>query len=223
MTNITCKNSLLQGTLFYDQTPLLSYQINYPQFSSANASDDLTPVNDYYSDKATALENYCKTVLMNQAIEQYKNSRKQNHPMDPYEVVQKYNITMLSDELLSLYYDRYIYTGGAHGNTIRYSNTWDLIQCMILRLQEFFPGSANYSDDIVNAVIRSVSKQMALPESNRSCLYFDDYRQNIPRTFNKNNFYLLSDGVVVYFQQYDIAPYYCGILQFLIPYVTNCL
>lgn len=222
MPSITCENSLLQGTLFYDQTPLLSYQIHYPQFFCVKEESKPKPINDYYSDKAAALENYCKTVLMDQAIQQYKTSQKQDFPMDPYEVVQKYNITELSDDLLSLYYDQYIYTGGAHGNTVRYSNIWDLTQCSILRLQDFFPGSANFSEDITNAVTEAVNRQMALPKDEQSCLYFNDYQQRIAGKFNKNNSYLVPEGVVVYYQQYDIAPYYCGILQFLIPYTDKC-
>lgn len=222
MPNITCENTLLQGTLFYDQTPLLSYQINYPQFSDQENPQRLKPINDYYSDKALALENYCKTILMDQAIEQYKNSLKQDYPMDPYELVQKYNVTELTDDLLSLYYDQYVYTGGAHGTTERYSNAWDLSRCAFLRLRDFFPMDDDYVAEITAAIIRSVSRQMALPEGDRSCLYFDDYQKKIVNSFNENNFYLTPDGVVVYFQQYDIAPYYCGMPQFLIPYIKNC-
>lgn len=222
MPNITCENTLLQGTLFYDQTPLLSYQINFPQFSDEQNTQQLMPINDYYSDKAMALENYCKTILMDRAIDQYKTTRTQDYPMDPYELVQKYNITEMTDDILSLYYDQYVYTGGAHGNTERYSNAWDLSRSSILRLGDFFPQNADYEAGITSAIIRSVSKQMALPADNRTCLYFDDYQKKILSTFNKNNFYLTPDGVIVYFQQYDIAPYYCGIPQFLIPYTKDC-
>ncbi len=40
--------------------------------------------------------------------------------------------------------------------------------------------------------------------------YFDNYRELVPQTFNPAQFYLTPEGLTVYFQQYDIAPYASG-------------
>ena len=44
--------------------------------------------------------------------------------------------------------------------------------------------------------------------------YFDDYAKLVAKTLNLNSFYLTPDGVVLYFQQYDIAPYAAGFPEF---------
>lgn len=51
-------------------------------------------------------------------------------------------------------------------------------------------------------------------------IYFEDYRERISQYFREENFYCEPSGVVIYYQQYDIAPYSSGIRTFLIPY--NC-
>ncbi|HCF50858.1 MAG TPA: DUF3298/DUF4163 domain-containing protein, partial [Syntrophomonas sp.] len=53
-------------------------------------------------------------------------------------------------------------------------------------------------------------------------IYFDNYEELVEQTFNINSFYCTSQGVVVYFQQYDIAPYASGIREFLLPY-NKCI
>lgn len=45
-------------------------------------------------------------------------------------------------------------------------------------------------------------------------IYFDNTCNLVLDTFNPKSFYLLKDRVVIYFQQYDIAPYSSGIRTF---------
>jgi hypothetical protein len=42
--------------------------------------------------------------------------------------------------------------------------------------------------------------------------------QLVNENLKVNNFYLTKEGVVIYFQQYDIAPYSSGLPTFVIPY-----
>jgi hypothetical protein len=53
-------------------------------------------------------------------------------------------------------------------------------------------------------------------------IYFENYKELIAKTFDRNHFYCTPDGIVIYYQQYDIAPYSSGIREFLIPY-SNCV
>lgn len=53
--------------------------------------------------------------------------------------------------------------------------------------------------------------------------YFDNYEQNVEDTLNEDNFYITLLGLMIYFQQYDIAPYSSGIPQFLIPYSNKII
>ena len=102
--------------------------------------------------------------------------------------------------------------GGAHGNTIRTSQTWDLQFGRMLNLSYFYQNNPNYIIDI----LKNINKQIAKQEKNNPGIYFDNYCQLVLETFNPENFYLTKDGIVIYFQQYDIAPYSSGIREFLI-------
>jgi len=49
-------------------------------------------------------------------------------------------------------------------------------------------------------------------------IYFEDYRNLIVQHFNPASYYLSNDGLVIYYQQYEIAPYATGIVEFTIPF-----
>lgn len=204
----------LKHTLSYEGIPMIFYEINYPQFKSANSKDDLDYINAYYNEKAVLLETFTEKVLFPQAVEQYKESQKISVPFHPYELMQVFCVTYNQSYILSLYYDQYIFTGGAHGNTVRYSNTWNLKTDSILMLKDFFPFNPGYKADIITAINTYIAKEKAAGRSD----YFDEYKQNVTDEFNENNFYITPEGIVVYFQQYQIAPYSSGIPQFLIPF-----
>ena len=49
-------------------------------------------------------------------------------------------------------------------------------------------------------------------------MYFDDYQDLIKKNFNPQSFYLTPNGLVIYYQQYEVGPYAAGIIEFTIPY-----
>jgi hypothetical protein len=116
--------------------------------------------------------------------------------------------------ILSLYFDQYEYTGGAHGNTVRYSLTWNWERYNKIKLSQLFRCSLEYKAYIFRRVKAQILKE---PD-----IYFPEYEKLIVETFNEESFYCTPKGIVVYYQQYDIAPYSSGIREFLIPY-TDCV
>lgn len=213
-TSLSVTNAVLKGSLSYDDTVVLSYIINYPHFQSLYEDQNLDYLNTYYLEKAYLLENMAHKILYPQAIDQYRFSKEHDYPIMPYEVRQDYTITYNQDDILSLYYDQYLYTGGAHGNTERYSNTWNLKTGNIMKLKQLFLCVPNYKQRMIKAINSSIKGQSIIGKSG----YFEDYKQNVTKEFNENNFYLSPNGVIVFFQQYEIAPYSSGIPQFLLPF-----
>jgi len=148
------------------------------------------------------------------AIEQYKGDIENNFPVRVFEVLLVYKITYLESCIISLYFDTYEYTGGAHGNTIRDSQTWNLKNFGRIKLCQIFRCPPYYKAYILKFVEDKIKRN---PD-----IYFEDYKKLIVETFNENNFYCTPKGIVSYYQQYDIAPYSSGIREFLIPY-TECI
>lgn len=211
---IIATKHILTDTMNYRGEKLLTYKIEFPQFISPVYPKTAQRMNTYYKEKAQAFERHIRKILYRQAVEQYHYSQENGYPVMVYEAVQAYTITYISNLFVSLYTDQYTFTGGAHGTTVRTSETWNLPRGYILPLKALFPPQFNYRSYILRTIIDEIERQNESGES----VYFDDYKENVNNTFNENSFYLTPEGIVIYFQQYDIAPYSTGLPEFVIPY-----
>lgn len=209
-------NAVLSDEIRYDDEIILTYEINYPQFFSKKCPKNLNKLNAFYKENAEIFEQYCRDTLFTEAVEQYYEMKKNGFPFHPYEAIVKYKVTYLTCQFISLYFDKYIYTGGAHGNTVRHSDSWNLNTGKMINISEYFPDNPNYIDDILAFVIDEITNELKDPEAKWK--YFETYGQDVYNTWNEDDFYLTPSGIVVYFQQYAIAPYSSGILEFLIPF-----
>lgn len=208
------EKKVLENKLEYEGSVLLTYKITYPVFFGPRYQMALAVINKFYEQKALSYQAYLENELFAQAVEQYKESIKNDFPMNPYEAVVVYRQTYASACVLSLYFDQYEYTGGAHGNTVRYSQVWNLQRCGRICLEELFCCGVNYKNYIFQQVKAQIEKNPGI--------YFDNYETLLVNTFNPESFYCTPYGIVIYYQQYDIAPYASGIREFLIPY-SNCV
>jgi hypothetical protein len=147
------------------------------------------------------------------AINDYIARLNNDIPFNGYGAALNYVVTYNQNCYLSTYSDNYQFTGGAHGITIRKSDTFNLNTGNTVRLNSFF--------DNLNArkvVLNEIVKQADLIMQNNPGIYFDNYKELIVKNFNANSFYLTPSDIVIYYQQYDIAPYVTGIVEFTIPY-----
>ena len=212
--NVLVKNNVLCGKLKFNGETLLTYKIEYPQFCSSCYRMCLPQANKFYEEKACEFENYCKTELYYMAVRQYLDDIENGFPIRTFEAVLAYEVTYLCACVISVYFDQYQYTGGAHGNTIRSSQTWNLRDCALIELGRLVRCLPDYKSYILAEVEAQIKEN---PE-----IYFENYKELIAETFNENSFYSKAEGLVVYYQQYDIAPYSSGIREFLLPY-SNCV
>lgn len=208
-------NNIIQENMYYKKELILTYKIEYPSFSSETFK--LNRINSFYKMKALQYQQYCKNTLFRRAVKEYEYAVANGFPVRAFDAVLAYKVTYNDDCTLSLYFDRYEYTGGAHGSTTRYSDTWNLLNSSIITLNQMFSRSINY----VDYSIKWILKQIEIDIKNGQNIYFEDYEKNVKKYFNPEHFYLTPKGIVVYFQQYEIAPYSSGIVEFLIPYTDK--
>ncbi|MPN02996.1 hypothetical protein SDC9_150219 [bioreactor metagenome] len=104
--------------------------------------------------------------------------------------------------------------GGAHGTTVRASQTWQVQKCKELPLEQFVHCQSDYKTYVFSEIKTQVQTHQDY--------YFTKTNTLLVKTFNKNSFYCTPKGIVIYYQQYDIAPYSGGIREFLIPY-NQCI
>ncbi len=195
----------------YEDEIVLKVNIQYPEIHLQNGQAQ--PINSHIQSEMDVFYFNAITSYYWQAMGEYLHSKKSGSFL-PREATLQYTITLSDEHWLSLYRDEYLYLGGAHGITIRHSDTYDLHSGNLMTLNSFFQKSEEYR----NRIIRQITEQADI-HMQQDALYYDDYRVLIHKCFHEKSFYLTAKGIVFYFQEYEIAPYAAGIVEFTLPYV----
>ncbi len=204
----------IEDELYYNGEKILTYNIQYPEFMGAFCREALMIYNSCQKEKALAYQKYCETVLYPRAVEDYKNAIKNDFLVRIYEAMVVCGVTYNEGCVISLFFDIYEYTGGAHGSTIRCADSSDLKNSQSIMINQLVECPPNYKIYILGKVLEEIRKDPSI--------YFEDYSSLIATTFNDDNFYCKKEGIIIFYQQYDIAPYASGIREFLLKY-SDCV
>ena len=170
------RKNILEKELKYDNTVILKYHIEYPSIKIDNNRIGEERFNLYNKNLALTLQKRSEEELYKDSIEQYKYNKENNYPIMIYEIYRNYEITFNSRNLVSLYADEYIFTGGAHGDTIRTSQTWDFNYNTLLQLYEFYPRNPYF----LLGIFKNISNQILKNPD----IYFEDNCNLVLNTFN---------------------------------------
>lgn len=212
--SLQVEERILHQELYYKESKVITYTIKYPEFHSEEFALIVDKLNLLYRTKAKTIEKTVVNNLYQQAMVEYEYSVANGFPIRAFEVYVDYSITYNKNCTLSLYFDQYEYTGGAHGMTVRTSDTWDLVISDMMKLRDFFVCDDAYQEYIITNINLQIAEQIAAGDD----IYFDDYFHLVRENFKPNNYYIVDEGIVIYYGLYDIAPYSSGIRTFLIPY-----
>jgi hypothetical protein len=198
----------------YNNIVVLTLTIRYPLINIPHNKSAENNINNMINNQIIVYYNYVSRTLYNNAVEYYHDSQANDFPFHVNEAIMEYNITYNDNCFLSLYKDKYEFTGGAHGSTIRSSDTWETCEGTYIPIYCYFFRGTNY----MNLLINEITKQAEQNLNQNPGIYFEDYKNLIIENFNPNSYYLTPQGMDIYYQQYDIAPYSTGIVEFTIPY-----
>lgn len=144
-------------------------------------------------------------LLVQEYSKNYEEAGAKMPKMEAYSLFESFN----TDEVISLPVNYYQYTGGAHGLTTKVSYNYDLKSGKEIKLKDLFKEGFDYKSIIDKKVREDIEKEKDI--------YFENGA--LFKGVNENQaYYLNKDGIIVYFQQYEIAPYSSGIREFKIPY-----
>lgn len=192
---------------------------------SENYSNDYVSVNIYKPEihiKNNSESEKLINLKIDNIVNGFKNrvvedSQKDNEfnkvnglPIKQYEVNVNNTIHYNKDNILSLTLHLYSYTGGAHGATSDESLNIDTQTGNNGVLKDFLGNNSGYDETILNEIKKEVAKN---PE-----MFFKEEVDKITKLPYNQKFFITDDGVVVYFDEYAIAPYVAGRPQFLIPF-----
>lgn len=185
-----------------DSKPYLTTELNIPVISGMLDSNIEKSINKTLYDDAVNFKNSIEA----SALENYSSLLKAGVEVTPFQVITKYNLHYLND-YLSLIVTYYEYRGGAHGiyNVVPYN--YNLKTGERLQIKDIFKEGYDYKSIINQEILSEISKHP------------DNYFKDAFKTIKENqDFYFTKEGIVVYFQVYEIAPFAAGNPEFLIPY-----
>ena len=150
-----------------------------------------------------------KNQLKTESEEYLQSAKNEEWEIRKYQAFTTYTVHYQKDDLLSLSISYYSYTAGAHGFTLERAYNYNLVNGEEILLSDILKEKKDY----VEIINQEIKKQIELNPQE----YFSEFSvfQSISE---EQPFYLIEDGIVVYFGLYEIAPYASGIRYFKIPY-----
>lgn len=113
----------------------------------------------------------------------------------------KYN----ESDFISVVEEKYVYTGGAHGNTVRIPKNIDLAAGREIKLADLFE-----DDGYTAALNRLINERL----TERSGEYGDLWAKPEIKQSHQTDFYISGDKLVIFFQPYDLSYYARGFVEF---------
>lgn len=213
---LTINDCTSKKVFTYGPVILLTLEVLYPEIRQPDNTAAQNRMNRYYRSAVRAFCRYANGLLLKRAMSDYRQSVITGYPFRAYDAVMHYGVTLNDGCCLSTYFDRYEYTGGAHGSTLRTSVSFNAQDGCKLTLDCVLKDVPHWKE----AVLEQLLAQADLAMQHNPNIYFENYRQLIVENFNPESFNLTPDGLDIYYQQYDVGPYASGIITFHIPYAN---
>jgi len=183
----------------------IDVNIKIPVIEGMNNSELMDRLNGEFEKKALDFKKETEKSIK----ETIEEAKEHGWPLRPGSVYIDYDVKINDNDTMSISMTFYQFTGGAHGNTIKETVNLDLANGKELALSELFDSSKDYKQVLTDEILKQMNenKEILFPETLENFKASDDL-----------NFYLLDDGIVFYFNQYEIATYASGIIEYKIPY-----
>ncbi|MBU4511158.1 DUF3298 and DUF4163 domain-containing protein [bacterium] len=150
-----------------------------------------------------------KEMLQTESEKCLQGAKEEGWEIRKYIATIYYIVHYQKDDLLSFSVFYYSYTLGAHGHTLQRAYNFNLVNGEEILLSDILKEKKDYVD-IIN---QEIKRQIKLNPQE----YFSEW--SVFKSISEEQpFYLIEDGIVVYFGLYEIAPYASGIRYFKIPY-----
>lgn len=178
----------------------LKEDLKIPQLAEGKDLNKLSEINSKINNDILPKLNEAE-----KTAEEYYGGLNTESPKFPFEVYSRYKVTQNNNSIISLYNDYYEFLGGAHGVTTRTSYTVDKDQEKMLYLSDLFVSGYDYKSVINDEIKKQIGDN---PQK-----YFES-ADKFKGIADNQGFYIDSDSIVIYYQEYELAPYAGGIPEF---------
>ena len=173
--------------------------------------------NDYGDGQGTGYNN-----MLTMAEDNYRMIIETGTEGVPMELASDRSVSVLriDSQVLTLLYNDYMYTGGAHGCYGYEGYCFDLSDGHLLTLEELSSDYEALSAFLVNYMVQMVESDEELAQRIDISLLPEGsgYAEILSPLLREGSWYFSSDGLVIFPDLYEISSYAAGIVEFVIPY-----
>ena len=213
---LTMSGESIETLMYRGTKAILELKLSYPQIMGPLSKRSEYRFNDHYCRQTRALNRQARTEYYHKASEEARMAEEQEYDFTLHSLIRTFTTTRLEQRFTSVVFDRYQYTGGPHGTTVRSGNTWDFLTGSQVALPYFFNPNAPYRKVILQQIEHQISGQKEREE----IPFFENPLRNAKQCFNEANYYLTNNSLALFYPLYTLAPYYSGILVYKIPFAA---
>ncbi|WP_027409243.1 DUF3298 and DUF4163 domain-containing protein [Anoxybacteroides tepidamans] len=192
--------------------------IDYPQVSGLMNKSAENQINETIQKHVRASYNALVRLKEQEKTDRQRYLEEHGYPVPPdeegmytYDYSMSYEVKYNENHQLSLLIYDYMYTGGAHGMSNVTSYNFDVRTGKLLKL-----GDVAKTKQGLNKIKKYAVTDL-MNRANRGEMIFTDSLSEIQMN-NDRPFYFNSNGIVVKFFEYEVAPYAAGMPEVKIPY-----
>ncbi len=131
----------------------------------------------------------------------------------------KVSVPRIDDQVLTILYNDYSYTGGAHGFYWDRGYCFDTVTGDILTLETIAQDQDKLRAALKDYMVNTVQNDVETAERIDLGLFEDgDYASGLEKLIRDGSWYFSDDGIVIFSDLYEISSYAAGSVSFCIPY-----
>ncbi len=176
--------------------------IYYPQFVDTTKQHDFSSLNSYFRESGSD--------LVAERDEIMELAQEDDYLGEYYEFVVDYTVPRADGNYISVLFESYQYTGGAHGYEQLFADNYDVKSNSFISLDDLAT-KYYYEENVIDRI-----NTQAYAMQNRGQIGFWDGLYSLDE--HQYQFYMKPNGFVMFFNPYEYGPYSDSIRQFTMPY-----
>jgi hypothetical protein len=191
---------------YSDRTGSFEAEVEVPEISE-NQPDE-NAINESLPVINRTIDEYA-----DELIEMYEAELKESEGQGNYELVSSYEVIRDDEKYLSIRINSTVVMASG-AQFVKIYNV-DKTTGEIVTLSDLFGSDSNYIDTISEEIKRQMQEQMAQDENKIYFIKSEDEPSGFDKITDETNFYINENGgVVIVFDEYEVAPGYMGVVEF---------
>jgi hypothetical protein len=195
----------------WPENAITTGQTAYQQTFGSGGRTTLTADGVFPQTGNTAIDQFYMTARND--FERLSESRAEQAAEDslPYQLIAGFTVEVNAGGILSVSREVYQFTGGAHGGTAVYCETFSVATGRLLALDDFFTvGREGYTARLLEFVSHAIDQDPVR--------FSPEAKQLARELFPYDTFVITPDGISLIFPEYNIAPYSSGTIRIDVPW-----